>query len=245
MNQPFDTSKLYSGGAFLFIQFEDVVTPIYLFAIIKLIITNISYGIPIHIIKDMSILSLTEWYIKRTHINPIQQLDYNHQLTEQQSYDLLYKILQDKSIYDYSPVMNIGPMLDVYKYKKMIIPVYIYSPYNDENIKYFCSKHFPEIPIIYKFGNLRDAIPLLENNGTFIFSNIELYKQACEFLKGKYAHVLLGGEYRYNYIDNCITPKYSLKLLMYNNPFVMTGITSVINTKALANSLQILKMKGR
>ena len=32
--KPFDTSKTFSGGAGIFIQFEDAVTPIYLFAII-------------------------------------------------------------------------------------------------------------------------------------------------------------------------------------------------------------------
>jgi len=244
-SKPFDTRKLFSGGGGLFIQFQDVVTPIYLFAIIKLLLTDASLGLPISIIKDMSILSLAEWYIKRSNINPIQELDYKHQLSSQDANTLLYKILEDRSIYDHSPVFNVGLMFDVYKHKKMNIPIYIYSEYNDPHIEYFGRKHFPDISFKYIYDDLSSAIKKCNDNFTYIFSNIEFFKQACELLKGSYANILLAQEYKYNYIDNCVTTKYPLEELMFNNPFILTGITRVINVKTLANSLQILKLKGR
>ena len=243
--KPFDTRKMFSGGAGLFIQFQDVVTPIYLFAIIKLIITDTSLGLPLNIINNMSILSLAEWYIKRSNINPIQELDYEHQLSSQEANLLLYKILEDRSIYDHSPVFNVGLMLDVYKYKKMNIPIYIYSEYQDPYIEYYCRNHFPDISIKYLYTDIQSAIKQCNDNFTYIFSNIEFFKQACELLKGTYANILLSQEYKYNYIDNCITTKYPLEELMFNNPFILTGTTPVINVKTLANSLQILKLKGR
>ena len=243
--KPFDTSKTFSGGAGIFIQFEDAVTPIYLFAIIKLIITDVSFGIPIHLIKDMSILSLADWYIKRSYINPIEQLDYEHQLSSEQAQELLYKILKDKSIYDYSPLMNIGPILEVYKHYKMSIPVYIYSHNNDPNMEYYCQTHFSNLKLIYLYGELKDNIKKCVDNCTYIFSDINLLKQACELLKGSFANILLAGEYKYNYFGNCVLPKYNILELMNNNPFVVTGITSVVNTKTLAAALQILKVRER
>jgi len=245
VHKPFDTRRMFSGGAGLFIQFQDVVTPINLFAIIKLLITDVSFGIPINIIKDLSLLSLAEWYINRSFINPICSLDYEHQLSPKEADELLRKILQDKSIYDYSPRFNVGLMLDVYRYQKMNIPIYIYSPYPDPNIEYYCNKNFPDIRIQYLQGDLIQNIKKCDNNFTYIFSDIELVKQAVELLRGSYAHILLAEEYRYNYKDNFHIFKYDLDNLTYNNPFCIVGTTLTINSKTLANSLQILKMKGR
>jgi len=245
-NKPFDTSK-FTGGAGLVIQFEDVVTPVYLFAIIKLILTNETFGIPIHLIKDMSILSIAEWYIKRNNQNPILDLDYKHQLSKNQADTLLYNILKDKSIYDFSLPMNIKLLFEIYEYKKMNFPIYIYSQFNDPNIEYYCLKHFPstKIKIIDTIDIIKAIDSLSSDNYTFILSDIELFKKAVEYLHGYHAHVLLAEEYKYNYIDNCRTPKYDITELMMNNPFVLTSLTSVLNPKALANSLQILNMRGR
>ena len=244
--KPFDTSR-FTGGAGLFIQFEDVVTPIYLFAMIKLILTEQSFGIPIHIIKDMSILSIAEWYIKRNNQNPILDLDYDHQLSKDHADELLYKILQDKSIYDYSPPMNIKLFFEVYQYKKMNFPIYIYSQFKDPNIEYYCTKNFASIQLHFiDTTDIIQAIDLLsKDNYTFILSNIHLFKQAVEHLHGKYAHVLIAEDYKYNYKDNCHVMLYDIVKLMIDNPFVATSATSVINPKVLANSLQILNMRGR
>ena len=52
-------------------------------------------------------------------------------------------------------------------------------------------------------------------------------------------------KYKYNYFGKCVLPKYNILELMNNNPFVVTGITSVVNTKTLAAALQILKVRER
>ena len=68
----FDTNIFFSGGAGMFIQYHDIIKPVYLYTIVKMIITKESFGLPIDIIKDFSIISIIEWYINRRFKNPIK-----------------------------------------------------------------------------------------------------------------------------------------------------------------------------
>ena len=115
IGKPLNTSALFSGGAGMFIQYHDIVKPAYLFAILKMIITKEDYGIPINIISNLSILSLTEWYLKRRYINPLKCLDYNKKLNDVDLFNILQKTLkEDSSIYKLAPGLNIKEMLSVY-----------------------------------------------------------------------------------------------------------------------------------
>ena len=72
----FDTNALFAGGAGMFLQYYDVVKPIYLYAILSIMLSNTDPGLPVDILYSMSPVSLVEWYIKRRYINPIKSLDW-------------------------------------------------------------------------------------------------------------------------------------------------------------------------
>lgn len=237
----FDTNVFFSGGAGMFIQYHDIVKPVYLFAVIKMIITDQSFGLPINIISNMSIMSLIEWYIKRRYINPFKSLDYNHHLTDEQLDSMLYDyLIHDSSIYDISYPLNIQKMLSVYKNQHMTFPVYIYSEREEPYIKDDCKNIFSGIPVTYLFGDLESCIKKCDQNFTYIFSNIELVKKSAEILKGSYAHILLSDEYRYNYVDSCKTFKYDLKEIMGSNPYTRIGTTFAVDFDRLGISISKL-----
>jgi hypothetical protein len=242
-NKDFDTNVLFSGGAGMFLQYHDIVKPAYLYAIIKMIATKETFGMPIEIIKDMSIHSLVEWYLNRRYKNPLQSLDYMHKLNSVDMDRLLYQILKnDPSIYKLSPGLNIQKMLSVYKKQHMTFPVYVYSEYEEPYIKEDIKSIFRGIKCRYLFGDLKECILKTDQNFTYIFSDIELTKQACEILHGRYAHVLQAGDYGYNYIDNGKTFKYDLKQLSMNHPFIRTSITVVSDPTELMCSF--IKMRN-
>ena len=62
----FDTEAFFSGGAGMFLEYYDIVKPVYLYATLKLLITDDNYGIPVSILKNFSVLSLIEWYKNRS-----------------------------------------------------------------------------------------------------------------------------------------------------------------------------------
>ena len=64
-NQPFDTNSFFSGGAGLFLQYHDVIKPTYLYAVIQMMITKQTYGLPVYTIEKMSQLATVEWYLNR------------------------------------------------------------------------------------------------------------------------------------------------------------------------------------
>jgi len=242
--KPFDTSHFFSGGAGLFLQYHDIVKPAYLYAIIKMAITNETYGLPINIIKDFSILSIIEWYINRRYKNPLQCLDFNHSIEPEYLDELLYKILiDDSSIYKYSPVLNINKMMHVYRRQHMMFPIYVYSEKEEPYIKEDCKSIFQGIQFKYLHGDLRKAIESCDQNFTYIFSDIDLVKEATQILTGTCSHILLSNEYRYNYKDNCKTFKYNLMELGANHPFVRIGLTTAIDINSLAKSFTSLTNK--
>ena len=241
--KPFDTNIFFSGGAGMFIQYHDIVKPTQLYAVIKMIITGESLGLPIDILKGFSPISIIEWYINRRFKNPLQCLDFNHSIDPNELDKLMYNILiNDDSIYKYSPALNIKRMLSVYRQQHMSFPIYIYSENEEPYIPCDCKEIFQGINVKYLYGDLKSAIKSCDQNFTYIFSDIELVKNVADILIGTYSHILLAGEYRYNYIDDGKAFKYNLKDIALTHPFIRTGITTAIDVHQLVKSFANLNI---
>ena len=244
--KPFDTNAFFVGGNGLFIQYHDVVKPVYLYAILKALSINDAFGLPLQIIKHMSSRSLLEWYYRRRFANPFQCLDYNHTVPKETLDTILQKILlSDPSIYKLAPTLNIQTMLDVYRRQHMSFPIFVYSKRREDIIAEDIKTDFPGITIKYLYGDLREAISKCDNNFTYIFSDIELLKESVEILIGTYSHILLSRDYRYNYTDHYQTTKYDLYELGLNHPFVRIGLTQSSQPDRLLEVLSnIIKVGG-
>jgi hypothetical protein len=243
--KPFDTNIFFSGGAGMFIQYHDIVKPVYLYAVIKMLLTKTSFGLPLEIINSMSIFSLIEWYIKRRYRNPLRSLDCAKLIDPKELDDLLANILKsDSSIYSVSPSLNVRKMLSIYRRQHMSFPIYVYNQEEDPHIISDCKEVFPGLPVRCIFGNLRDAIAKCDQNFTYILSDIELVKELAKILLGTCSHILLAKEYRYNYIDNCDTFKYNLIELGRTHPFVRIGLTHVLDIGEVALSFRNMTLQG-
>lgn len=241
-NKTFDTNVFFSGGAGMFLQYHDIVKPVYLYAIYKMMITGESFGLPINILKTMSVFSLVEWYINRRYINPFKCLDYNNYLDDKQLDGMLMGyLLHDKSLYNISPALNIQRMLKVYNSQHMTFPIYVYSKIEEPSILEDCNNIFNGIKVRYIYGDLKEAISKCDQNFTYIFSDIELMKNAAEILNGTCSHILLASDYRYNYIGNREKLKYDIKELAQMHPFIRTGTTQAVDIVELAASFKKIK----
>ncbi len=245
INKTFETNHFFSGGAGMFLQYHDIIKPIYFYAIIKILLTEIQIDLPFQIIKSMSITSLIEWYVGRRFKNPLRCIDFKHIIDPDYLDHVLKEVLNtDPSIYRLCPGLNIQKLLDVYIRQRMTFPFYVYSEEFDPFIEDDCKRVFNGISFQYLYGDLKDAIKSCDQNFTYIFSDIELVKRSAEFLKGTCSHILLAREYRYNYIDNCKTFKYDLNDLVHRYPFIRIGTTMVVDFKKLALSMNENLLEG-
>jgi len=243
--KPFNTNVFFSGGAGIFMQYHDIVKPVYLYTIFKMVLIKKSFGLPLNIIQRMSILSLIEWYMKRRYINPLQCLDYRKILDTNELDELLWNILEaDDSLYKLSPGLNIRLMMNVYKRQHMTFPVYVYSKREESHILKDCKQLFAGISVRYLYGDLKEAVAKCDQNFTYIFSDIELVKELCKILTGTCSHILLAREYRYNYSDDCKTFKYNLYDLAQSHPFVRIGTTLATDLNQLALSFNHILQGG-
>lgn len=250
MNQEiksFDTNSLYVGGNGMFIQYHDVVKPVYLYAVLKLISSKNTYGLPVQLIKNLSAPSLIEWYIKRRYVNPFSCLDYQHQAPPQDLDKLLHNFLcSDGSIYKLAPPLNIRIMMDVYRRQHMKFPIFIYSKEEEPYIKTDIKQVFQGITTTYLFGDLKEAISKCDHNFTYIFSDIETMKAAADILLGTYSHILLSRDYRYNYKDHYRTTKYDLYDVGVTHPFLRIGLTQSVQPDRLLDALsEIITIGGK
>jgi hypothetical protein len=211
-----------------------------------MILTKTTYGLPFHILERLSIFSFIEWYMKRRYVNPLCCIDYKHQASPDELDNILSKVLNsDPSIYKLSPALNIQSLMYVYKKQSMVFPIYIYSKKEEPNILPDCKEVFSGIKIKYLYGDLKEAILKCDQNFTYIFSDIELLKDACTILHGTYSHILLAKDFRYNYIDNCKTLKYDLYDLTIKHPFIRTGLILSSDMNKLAMSFgKIMSIGG-
>lgn len=237
----FDTSPFFVGGAGFFIEYYDIIKPVWLYAVIKMIISDESYGLPIEIIQSMSVLSTIEWYKNRRYKNPLKQLDWAHEIPDTELDTLLSNILHsDPSIYKLTPMLNMDRMFDVYKQQHMNFPVVIYTPSFEPAVKEDIKTSLSGINTLYVHGDLRTAISKCDQNYTFIFSSIDTMQEACDILMGTYSYVLLATDYRYNYTDNRKTMKYDLNHMMSSHPFLRIATTSVWDQVSLESFSNVM-----
>lgn len=239
----FMTNSFFSGGAGMFFQYHDIIKPTYFYLIIQMMITKATYGLPIDIIGDMSVLSLVEWYMHRRYQNPLRCLDYANQINPEELDELAKKILiNDGSIYKYAPTLNTVRLLNVYRKQQMTFPVFVYNEDDDPNMRTDIKTLFSGVQHKFLHGDLKAAISKCDNNFTYIFSDIELVKQSAEILRGTCSHVLLARDYRYNYIDYFRNFKYNLQTdIMDKYPFVRTSTTLAVTKDNLVRSFIDLK----
>ena len=220
-------TDFFVGGNGMFLQYYDVVKPVYLYAVLKMLIENNTYGLP-DILSTMSIPSLVEWYKNRRYINPLKQMDYKNAVPDESFDIILNKILaEDPTLYKLAPPLNIMRMLYVYKSQYMTFPFIIYTEEYSKAVENDVKEIFSGVPHKYAYDGLENAIKKCDENFTYIFSDLEVLKDAADILKGTYSHILLANDYRYNYIDGHETLKYDMKDLMFSHPFIRTGLTSV------------------
>ena len=240
MDKPFETNAFFVGGAGMFVEFHDIVKPVYLYAVMDMLISNISYGLPIEMLRDFSIASILEWYKYRRYRNPLQQLDWQHKLPKEKLDEVMNAILTDTSVYTLAPSLNIGLFLDVYRSQHMTFPWFIYSEEYEDGIKESCDILFGSIPHKYVHGDLRNAIKKCDQNYTYIFSDIEKIEPVSEILHGTFSNILVASDYRYNYKDNFRTMKYNLQEVMSKHPFVRIATTTAMDLDAMGNSFDNL-----
>lgn len=243
--KPFDTNAFFAGGAGMFVQYHDVIKPVYLYAVIRMILTGEDHGLPTWLIKDFSQLSILEWYLNRRYINPLRQLDYNHQLDPGMLDQLLQTILaNDPTIYKLSPELATCRLFQVYRQQHMSFPIYIYTPVMDEGIQKDCDHIFGGIQYRVLEGDLRSAIEKCDQNFTYIFSDIELVKNAAEILVGTCSHILLTRDYRYNHGTTHGKFRYDLMELSHKYPFVRIGTTIAVDPQAMSIMFRSLTQGG-
>lgn len=237
----FDTDAFFSGGAGMFIQYDDIIKPIGMYVVLKMIVSEDGYGLPINILKELTNFSLVEWYVNRRYINPLRNLDFLHKL-DPKELDLLYEQIldSDPSIYRISPSLNVVKMFSIYRKQQMRFPVYIYHPTNSDAIKNDCNSMMSGVNIKYVHGEIEDALNFGGQNFTYIFSDIEMLKRASEVLHGTCSHVLLAGDYRYNKIGCTQKFKYDLLHIAKHHPFIRMGTTNAINKLEMAVAISNL-----
>lgn len=245
LNQNVNTNVFFSGGAGIFIEYYDIVRPVYLYAALKMLYTNTTYGLPLEMIKHLSSSSLVEWYCNRRYQNPLYSLDPLHKATHSQLDSLLSSVLQrDSSIYKLAPPLNIYLMMQACVSHKISFPVYVYTSNYDEHAHADSKSIFPGMPTHYLHGPLDKTLSQCDQNFTYIFSNIHTLVQAAYLLKGTCSHVLLAREYRYNYKDFFKTYHYDLFDIQSTHQFLRIGTTFALDRKRLANAINITLQGG-
>lgn len=235
-----NTDALFAGGGGMFIEFHDIIKPVYLHAIISMLIGGNTFGFPIDLLQDFSLGSILEWYKFRQFRNPLQQLDWQHKVDKEIADEVMDIILEDETIYTLAPTLNIELFLEVYKSQFMEFPWFVYSEKEEPGIPIACDQVFQSIPYKYVYGDLKECISKCSQNFTYIFSDIEKVKNSAEILHGSYSHILLAGDYRYNYTDNFKTMRYSLQDIMSKHPFIRIGTTTAMDIDLMLNSFDNL-----
>ena len=231
----FDTNIFFSGGAGMFIQYHDIVKPVYLWAILKMILNKEKYNLPINILSHNRSLSLIEWYIKRRYQNPLICIDYlkkyNHSDLDKMLLDILN---EDESLYKLAPTLNVHTMLSVYRSQHLTFPIFIYSREYELFIENDITNIFRGLPVRYLYGDLKTAVANCKQNFTYMISDIELFKELADILIGSYSHLLLAHDYRYNFSDNHKTLKYNLYEMSKTHLYLRLQSFSVTDLNYLA-----------
>lgn len=244
MNEHNNIGAFFSGGGGFFIDYFDVVRPLYLFTVLDMIMNNLTFGLPVDIIKDMSCGAILEWYVKRRYVNPLKCLDFYNIINDKELDDCLDEYITRFPIYRLCPDMNIHKMMDVYRNERMEIPVFIYTEKEYDFVKEDIHLSFPSINKLYLHGDLNTALERCAPNFTYIFSSIDRLKIACDHLKGTCAHILLSNEYRYNQAKINQPIESELYNMMISTPYLRIGTTSSIDLESMLMNMNKLIYQG-
>lgn len=228
MERSFDTSRIFSGGNGMFLEYHDIVKPVWLYAVVNLIMNDYR-GLPVNIIANMPMLGILEWYLNRRYRNPLKQLDWKHQIPDDELDRLLRTVLEDATIYSLAPLLQLKTFLRVYRRQSMVFPFFVYSDEFEPGIEKDVKQIFGSIPHRYVFGDLEKAIRSTDENFTYIFSDCNKIRIASKTLSGTCAHVLLADDYRYNYLRFRGPMKVDLREEMSAHPFIRIGTTHVFD----------------
>lgn len=244
MKNTFSASKTFFGGSALLIEYNDVIKPVYLTAIIKMIMDEkLQFGLPFHTIKSFSLASLVEWYKNRHYINPIKVLDYKRLATNEQLQKMLQIVLKDQSIYRLTPMLDSIRLIAVSEQNQLNVPIYVYSEQNNPHIQEDLKQNY--INANYIFGPIKQIVEVIPSNATFIFSNIDLVKEAIEQIDPKKsANFIVVSDYGYNFSNNHYKHDFGALLSKLFKPFIVVNNISIFNNlRVITDYLQLLKIK--
>ena len=244
MKNTFSASKTFFGGSAIVIQYHDVLKPVYLTAIFKMLLNkDLQFGLPFDILKSFSIPSIVEWYKTRNYFNPLKLLDPKRLATNDQLNQMLNIVLKDKSIYTLTPLLNSIRLLIVSEQNHLNVPMYIYSEQYEENILYDINQ-LP-LHLNYIYGSIKDLVDKIPANSTYIFSNIELLKEAIFSIDAKKSvNFILVSDYNYNFSNNQYKYNFSDLLSKEFKPFIVINNISIFNNLQVTQEyLQLLKIK--
>lgn len=243
MQNTFNASKTFFGGSALIIQYHDVLKPVYLTAIIKMMINkDLQFGLPFEIIKSFSLLSLIEWYKGRSFINPLKLLDPNHKATDEQLQQMLNIVLKDHSVYKLSPLLDTIRLIIASEQNKLNVPLYIYSEQFEEGIDK--DLYYMQMNCKYIHEPIKTLIDKSPPNATYIFSNIDLLKESLELINPKKsANFILASDYKYNFLNNQYKYNFSDILSKLFKPFIKINNINIFNNLRVLNDYRNLLNK--
>ena len=240
LNHSFNSSTIFFGGASFFVQYKDALKPIYLMALIKMLHNkSFRFGLPFEIIENFSLMSVMEFYLNRSKLNPLQQLDFKHKFTEQVD-QILSKVLSDHSLYNLCPFLSTAKLVSVMKDQNFNIPIFVYNETYDEGIAKDVSA-LSNSPI-FIYGPIEEVITKIPNNSTMIFSNIERIVETIKAAPRKMVlNLLLTSDYHYNFKSN-LEYKYNLSEIITREfkPFIKASNINVFNKVEIINNILAL-----
>ena len=243
MKNTFNASKTFFGGSALIVQYHDVLKPVYLTAIIKMLMNNdLQFGLPFDIIKSFSLLSLIEWYKGRSFINPIKLLDPKRKGTDEQLQQILSIVLKDHSVYKLTPFLDTIRLIIASEQNKLDVPLYIYSEQFEEGIDR--DLYHLQMNCKYIHEPIKTLMEQTPPNATYIFSNIDLLKESLELIDPKKsANFILVSDYKYNFSSNQYKYNFSDILSKSFKPFIIINNISIFNNLRVMNDYMNLLNK--
>jgi hypothetical protein len=238
-NGVMETKKWFSGGGGFFIQYFDIIKPVYLTLINKLLMMKAQVPFALDMLSGWSQPSLSEWYLHRKHINPFIDLDVNDLVPKETLDSLLKQMLhEDPSLFELSPRMKFHEMMKMCTPLRLHFQLYVYSEEYFEGIDKDVKDTFSFLSPVYLHGDLDKALRKVDQNFTYIFSDIEMARNAAELLSGKMSHILISNDHRYNYTDNFETLKHQPEELMMKYPVCRVERFLGVDRLAIATPLQ-------
>ena len=163
-------------------------------------------------IENIEYLSNEElffWYINRDHINPLEDLLIDKDFIDSKT---LLEFLQTETAKPEAKSLYVTPynMLSMNKFLERLLAedfaqkIIIWSPIKNENIvQEIRGTFFDQKRILsFEFGPLKDFVPSLTQDITFVFSDIRHVQELLEIKRLDFSSIAIPYEYSYNYGEN-------------------------------------------